>query len=208
MLGKHLKAFRFSVAMALIISLFSITSFAGYWTFDFGDWYYIDDYGNAVTNRWVGNYYLGSDGAMLINSWTPDGYYVGSDGAWDGKPSRYSGNYSSSGSSSSYVTTSGTYYGNLYDSGYGISHLSSVSISGDVLTVKGSLDYYQGNNWDNTTRMSNGTYQFKLTSQTTYGEGTDEGLLYMSKSEFISSTGPVLYITVANGVVTELCYGA
>jgi hypothetical protein len=84
MLGKHLKAFRFSVAMTLIISLFSITSFAGYWTFDFGDWYYIDDYGNAVTNRWVGNYYLGSDGAMLINSWTPDGYYVGSDGAWDG----------------------------------------------------------------------------------------------------------------------------
>ena len=206
MLNKHLKALRLSVVLALIISLFSITSFAGYWTFDFGDWYYIDDYGNVATNRWVGNYYLGSDGAMLINSWTPDGYYVGSDGAWDGKPSRYSSGYSSG--SSSYVTTSGTYYGCLYDSGYGIPHLSSVSISGDVLTVKGSLDYYQGDNWDNTTQMSSGTYQFKLTGQTKYAEGGDDGLYYMNKSEFISSTGPVLYITVANGVVTELCYGA
>ena len=31
---------------------------------------------------WVGNYYLGSSGAMMVDAWTPDGYYVGPDGTW------------------------------------------------------------------------------------------------------------------------------
>jgi len=209
MRSKNFKALRFAVVLALIMSILSITSFAGYWVDDdFGDWYYIGDNGYPVTDRWVGNYYLGSTGKMLVNSWTPDGYYVGSDGEWDHQPSRYSGGYSSSSSSSSYVTTSGTYYGCLYDSGSGIPHLYSVSIGSDVLTVTGSLDYYQGDNWENTTSMSSGTYQFKLTDQTGYAEGGDDGLYYMSKSEFKNSTGPVLYITVANGAVTLLTYGA
>ena len=209
MRSKNFKALRFAVVLALIMSILSITSFAGYWVDDdFGDWYYIGDNGYPVTDRWVGNYYLGSTGKMLVNSWTPDGYYVGYDGDWDHQPSRYSGGYSSSSSSSSYVTTSGTYYGSLYDSGYGITHLDSVSISGDVLTVTGTLAYYPGDNWENTTQMSYGTYQFKLNGQTRYGEGDEEGFHAMSKSDFIYSTGPVLYITVANGVATELCYGA
>ena len=209
MRSKNFKALRFAVVLALIMSLFSITSFAGYWEQDYyGDWYYVNDYGYYATNQWVGNYYLGSDGVMLVNSWTPDGYWVGYDGKWDGQPSRYASNYYSSGSSSSYVTTSGTYYGCLYDSGYGIAHLYSVSVGSDVLTVTGTLDYYPGDNWENTTQMSYGTYQFKLNGQTRYGEGDEEGFHAMSKSDFIYSTGPVLYITVANGVATELCYGA
>ncbi len=58
-----------------------------------GKWYYSDpegpeedDYIYILTNTWVKNntkyYYLGSDGAMLVNCTTPDGYKVGSDGAW------------------------------------------------------------------------------------------------------------------------------
>ena len=35
-----------------------------------------------VTDKWIGNYYLGSDGAMLTDTVTPDGYRVGSDGRW------------------------------------------------------------------------------------------------------------------------------
>ena len=44
--------------------------------------YYFNASGAMVTNTWVGNYYLGSDGIMLTNTTTPDGYYVGADGAW------------------------------------------------------------------------------------------------------------------------------
>lgn len=47
-----------------------------------GKWYYFNLDGYMVSNSWVGNYYLGSDGAMLTNTTTPDGYNVGPDGAW------------------------------------------------------------------------------------------------------------------------------
>ncbi len=52
------------------------------WRFIDGDWYYFTSSGAAAMNRWVGNYYLGADGAMLTNTITPDGYLVGADGKW------------------------------------------------------------------------------------------------------------------------------
>ena len=45
-------------------------------------WYYFDGVGYMVENRWIGNYYLGADGAMLVNTSTPDGYYVDATGIW------------------------------------------------------------------------------------------------------------------------------
>ena len=39
-------------------------------------WYYFNDKGYMVEDSWVENYYLGSDGAMLVNTITPDGHYV------------------------------------------------------------------------------------------------------------------------------------
>lgn len=39
-------------------------------------WYYFDDNGYMVEDSWVENYYLGSDGAMLVSAMTPDGHYV------------------------------------------------------------------------------------------------------------------------------------
>ena len=45
-------------------------------------WYYFDNVGYMVENRWVGNYYLGADGAMLVSTSTPDGYYVDATGKW------------------------------------------------------------------------------------------------------------------------------
>lgn len=47
-----------------------------------GKWYYFNEEGYMRTNSWVDNYYVGADGAMIINSITPDGYYVGADGSW------------------------------------------------------------------------------------------------------------------------------
>lgn len=35
-----------------------------------------------VKDTWQGAYYLGSNGVMLTNAFTPDGYYVGSDGKY------------------------------------------------------------------------------------------------------------------------------
>ena len=35
-----------------------------------------------LENRWVGNYYVGADGAMLVSTSTPDGYYVDANGKW------------------------------------------------------------------------------------------------------------------------------
>ena len=46
-------------------------------------WYYFNDKGNQVKNAWVGNYWIGSDGKMVTNSWVDGGkYYVGADGKW------------------------------------------------------------------------------------------------------------------------------
>lgn len=47
-----------------------------------GEWYFFDGRGYMAENQWIGNYYVGSDGAMLKNTRTPDNYLVGSDGAW------------------------------------------------------------------------------------------------------------------------------
>ena len=33
-------------------------------------------------SRWIGNYYVGADGAMLVSTVTPDGYYVDETGKW------------------------------------------------------------------------------------------------------------------------------
>lgn len=55
---------------------------ANEWLLDNGKWYFFDNTGYMVANRWEGNYYLGADGAMLVNTTTPDGYVVGADGAW------------------------------------------------------------------------------------------------------------------------------
>ena len=45
-------------------------------------WYYFNTDGVMQENRWVGDYYLGSSGAMLVNTTTPDGYHVDASGKW------------------------------------------------------------------------------------------------------------------------------
>ena len=52
--------------------------------------------GLTKKNAWQGAYYLGSDGVMYINSFTPDGYYVGGDGAY--LTNRWIGDYYLNGS--------------------------------------------------------------------------------------------------------------
>lgn len=47
-----------------------------------GRWFYFDDQGYMLKNRWVGDYYVGYDGAMIKGAGTPDGYYVDEEGKW------------------------------------------------------------------------------------------------------------------------------
>ena len=47
----------------------------------YGGWYYFDASDATVHDRWVGDYYLLSDGHMATNQ-RIDGYWAGSDGKW------------------------------------------------------------------------------------------------------------------------------
>ena len=52
------------------------------WQNESGQWYYYQG-GKKLKDQWIDSiYYVGSDGAMLVDTITPDGYQVGSDGAW------------------------------------------------------------------------------------------------------------------------------
>lgn len=96
------------IAFATVIASVSmgITAFAGQWQAEGPTWKYIKDDGNPAKSEWIIDdgewyhfddnsvmqtgwvldnekwYFLGSDGAMFSNIYTPKGYYVGSDGAW------------------------------------------------------------------------------------------------------------------------------
>ena len=59
----------------------NLTRYKG-WLEDFGDWYYLDNDGYMVTDKWIDNYYLDYAGRMMKDALTPDGYIVGEDGVW------------------------------------------------------------------------------------------------------------------------------
>lgn len=48
-----------------------------------GSWYYFDAAGWMAVNRWIGDYYVGGDGAMLTDQWVDGVYYVDAQGKWD-----------------------------------------------------------------------------------------------------------------------------
>ena len=89
-----LKKFLAAGIASLMIAGSTMTSMAGQWMQFNGLWYYLLDNGQFATNQWAGNYYLGSDGHMLVNTWTPDGYFVGGDGKWLPNASNSSAVYS------------------------------------------------------------------------------------------------------------------
>jgi glucan-binding YG repeat protein len=47
-----------------------------------GNWYYCLPGGYVARNQWVGDYYVGWNGAMVTNTWVGD-YFVGADGKWN-----------------------------------------------------------------------------------------------------------------------------
>ena len=52
------------------------------WIKEGSTWYYLEN-GALARNKWVGNYWLGTDGEMATSSWVDNGrYYVDANGAW------------------------------------------------------------------------------------------------------------------------------
>ncbi|MDD7267788.1 MAG: NlpC/P60 family protein [Lachnospiraceae bacterium] len=47
-----------------------------------GNWFYFKANGYMARNTWIKDYYLGNNGAMLTNTYTPDGYRVDASGKW------------------------------------------------------------------------------------------------------------------------------
>ena len=53
------------------------------WVQSGSTWYYYNSQGQLERNRWIGDYWVGSDGKMGTNSWVDNNnYYVGADGLW------------------------------------------------------------------------------------------------------------------------------
>ena len=73
-------------AAALLAMGASMTSFAAGWQKDdAGVWHYYDSDDNQVTDEWKKDggkwFYLNEDGDMETDAWVDDDYYVGEDGA-------------------------------------------------------------------------------------------------------------------------------
>ncbi len=98
--------FRIFCFSTLLLFLFSGTALAGWerddkgwwwknadgswpheeWKKIDGKWYYFHQDGYMAYYTWVGDYFVGDDGAMLTNSITPDGYHVDASGKRYGSP--------------------------------------------------------------------------------------------------------------------------
>ena len=53
------------------------------WVKQANSWYYYESNGTLARNKWVGDYWLGTDGKMATNSWVDNGYYyVDANGKW------------------------------------------------------------------------------------------------------------------------------
>ncbi len=84
------------MGMAAVIALATaVPAFAAGWVHDGRGWKYATNPTNTqwMSGQWMydsdgKHYYLGSDGYMLSNTYTPDGYWVTESGAWDGKAAR------------------------------------------------------------------------------------------------------------------------
>ena len=70
------KDYRFNASGAMITG----------WSRSGSKWYYLDSgTGVMVTDKWVGNYYLGPDGVMVTDSWVNGEYYVDANGKYTGE---------------------------------------------------------------------------------------------------------------------------
>ena len=120
------------------------------WVKSGSDWYYFDQNGTLVRNKWAGNYWLGTDGKMATSSWVDNGrYYVGSNGEWvrnAKKPEEKKQGWVKSGSDWYYFDQNGTLVRNKWAGNYWLGADGKMATSSWVDNGR----YYVGTNglWD------------------------------------------------------------
>ena len=77
-----------AVLAAVMMTAMTVPAFAWRWEIQqSGEWMVVLDNGSYATNQWINDngtyYFVGPDGIMLRNNYTPDGYWVGASGAWE-----------------------------------------------------------------------------------------------------------------------------
>lgn len=160
------------------------------WKLINGKWYFFDNIGYMVSQRWIGDYYLGIDGAMLTNTRTPDGYYVDSSGKWNpnitsttmiksGNRSRSSGSRSSSSSSggSSSSSSSESSISNFNDS------TANASYNNDLANP------YYANSINSTHSNANHLLNPALVQLLAQDLSQEEASLYLAINEYRESLG-------------------
>lgn len=101
-----------------------------------------------------------------------------------------------------YTSYDPTSYGEINE--YGMPTIESWNIEGDILTVKGSLQYpYPDGEY-----IENKIHNFKLTDQTTYTGVGGDGEFEMSKEDVLTAPAPSNTITVKDGVVTNIRFSS
>lgn len=101
-----------------------------------------------------------------------------------------------------YTSYDPTSYGEINE--YGMPTIESWKIEGDILTVKGSLQYpYPDGEY-----IENNIHTFKLTDQTTYTGVGGDGEFEMSKEDILSAPAPSNTITVKDGIVTNIRFSS
>lgn len=108
------------------------------------------------------------------------------------------------------ISNDGSYY-TAYDpsshgeiSQYGTPFIESWKIEGDILTVKGSMQYpYPDGEY-----LENKIHTFKLTDQTTYTGVGGDGEFEKSKEDILDTPSPSNTITVKDGVVTNIRFSS
>ena len=116
------------------------------WVKSGSDWYYFDQNGTLVRNKWAGNYWLGTDGKMATSSWVDNGrYYVGSNGEWvrnAKKPEEKKQGWVKSGSDWYYFDQNGTLVRNKWAGNYWLGADGKMATSSWVDNGR----YYVGSN--------------------------------------------------------------
>lgn len=142
-----------------------------------GTWYYYEN--QERVKGWkeidgVYYYFNKTNGAMLVNSYTPDGYYVGADGAWDGKAANQSKITSTSKTKTGTTKTSGSTTGST-----GTSSGSSASGPGtsdsSTGTSSGSSTSGSGSSTGNTSAASGGSDSGSSSSSGSTGSSDSSG---------------------------------
>ena len=108
--------------------------------------------------------------------------------------------------SSSYLTSPGRYFSSTHIAGSDSPYVHDITITGNVLTLKGTLDYWVPRK-NIKIHLQEGVYNFQLYSGTEYGE-IEDGWIPKSKADFEQlvsrGCGPLIYVEIENGVVSSV----